>query len=138
LRFIPGFGIQGASAAGCTDGSRAEAKSIAASGRFITPHTVYAPDTFAKANWTAKLELRYSKERRCAWGLISNVNGFSNIWLDRSSNGGRTWEQLGRRSVHAYNYDTYTGVYDDAGKLIRACTDTAPNGVSTVVCTPWY
>lgn len=53
-----GLSVQDASA-GCTDGSRAEARAIAASGQFTTPRTAYADDTFANNHWTVKIELRY-------------------------------------------------------------------------------
>ncbi|MDX2680785.1 hypothetical protein [Streptomyces soliscabiei] len=46
-------------------------------------------------------ELRYngSGTNTCAWGRVTNGSPGMHLWVDRSSDGGRTWEpQLGWRA----------------------------------------
>lgn len=84
-------------ATGCVDGDRAFAASLASSGDFV--------DAGVTNIVGGKISLRYSSETGCAWGLISDLGQAAEvggmwgyIWLDRSTDGGRTWQgKLGNR-----------------------------------------
>ena len=84
-------------------------------------------------------ELRYngSGNNTCAWGRVTNGAVGMHVWVDRSSDGGRTWEpQLGWREVES-GTSVYTEAWRDAnGQLMRACGDSGYNTVIT--CTSWY
>jgi hypothetical protein len=135
-------------AAGCIDGDRGTAAFLANNGWFFVPYGV-APYGIVYSD-QAKIELRYATNgSRCAWGLISNAAPHSAIWLDRSHDGGRTWEtgQMGIQYVGNWSHDQYTGVYNDAGVVVRACGfayHPGPwwwtNGYSygPTRCTAWY
>lgn len=139
---------QSFAAGGCSDGDRAGAQSVAASGQFIVPVGVVYSDG------QAKIELRYATNgSRCVWGLISQAQYNSKVWIDRSTNGGSTWQGLlGSQYVAWGNSSTYTGLFNDANVVSRACGyqdhgywSTQPGGVlhwvdvvGTTVCTAWW
>ena len=80
------------------------------------------------------IELRYSTEHRCAWGRIRNGSPGDDIWVDRSFDGGRTWQpQLGHREINT-GTTQYTVAFDDKQVLMRACGRV---GLITK-CTGWY
>ncbi|MFG3343692.1 DUF2690 domain-containing protein [Streptomyces sp. NPDC048018] len=82
------------------------------------------------------IELRYSTSSRCAWGRITHADPGDKVWVDRSSNGGSSWEgPLGMTTVQTGS-DTHTPAYNDAGYTMRACAwnDTTGN----IRCTGWY
>ncbi|MFJ9575142.1 DUF2690 domain-containing protein [Streptomyces sp. NPDC101191] len=82
------------------------------------------------------IELRYSTSSRCAWGRITHADPGDKVWVDRSSNGGSSWEgPLGMTTVQTGS-DTHTPAYNDAGYKMRACAwnDTTTN----IRCTGWY
>lgn len=119
-----------AMAVACADGDRAAAARLAATGQFKVPvNVVYSGG--------AKVELRYATDgSRCVWGLVSQTGYGSDVWIDRSFDRGRTWQpQLGRRVVAVGNSSTYTGLFNDAGVVSRACGSRPGN---PVVCTAWY
>lgn len=109
-------------AVGCSEGSRATAQSIAASGDFVEAQNVWMD--------SGKVTLRYSSETGCMWGLISDLgtaadNGLQvgEVWLDRSTNGGATWQgKLGDINTGGNKRSTYTGTYNTIGyNAVRAC-----------------
>jgi hypothetical protein len=114
-----------AAAAGCTDGDRNGAAALAARGQFSTP----AGPAYV---WNRKIELRYDRISRCVWGLISQGNNGDEIWVERSSSPN---QQLGRRSIQNGNGSTYTGLYNDAQVVSRACGKAGNR--PEVACTGW-
>ncbi|RPF33796.1 hypothetical protein [Streptomyces sp. TLI_185] len=84
-------------------------------------------------------ELRYngSGTNTCAWGRVTNGSPGMHVWVDRSSDGGRTWEpQLGWREIDA-GTSVHTEAWRDSnGKLMRACGDSGYN--TPITCTGWY
>jgi peptidoglycan hydrolase-like protein with peptidoglycan-binding domain len=63
----------------------------------------------------------------CAWGLISAQDDplsleVHQVWVDRSFDGGATWEKLPERTAGLFSGVTHTGVYDaTAPASIRVC-----------------
>jgi hypothetical protein len=149
-----------AAAAGCSDGSRAEAAQYAKANQFSEVLTETWTQGKIMTNPTnrepfvleipVKVVLRYNSGTSCGWALldISNVRTSADrfisldpwidppkTWIDRTSDGGATWTKLGERSVGSGNVSTYTGVYNRGpGQMLRACaeTDAVPH------CTGWY
>ncbi|WP_424640586.1 DUF2690 domain-containing protein [Embleya sp. AB8] len=81
------------------------------------------------------IELRYSTSSRCAWGRITNAVPGDRVWVDHSSDGGRTWNgPLGMTYVQNGS-DTHTPAYNDAGYVMRACGAKADDYFA---CTGWY
>ncbi|MEU6389118.1 glycosyl hydrolase [Streptomyces sp. NPDC046939] len=84
-------------------------------------------------------ELRYhgSGNNTCAWGRVTNGAVGMHVWVDRSHDGGRTWEpQLGIRRVDA-GTSVHTEAWPDRnGSLMRACGDSGDN--TAITCTGWY
>lgn len=129
-------------AAGCTDGSRPQAAAIAARGGFLEPRRTGWFDGKAYFSVT----LRYDPQTRCVWGLL-NANPTnrpaSHLWIDRSTDRGRTWQGLlgyqtlaGAGWASGANYSTYTGVFNDGGSTARACGKSDRLGAT--FCTGWY
>lgn len=136
-------------ATGCTDGDRSYAASLASSGNFVEPGATNIVG--------GKITLRYSSESGCAWGLISGLGSAADwggmwgyVWLDRSSDGGRTWQQVGVRHTGT-SRSSYTGTFNTIGRdAIRACGNTVLNvepvinpreGVpyeNPIGCTAWF
>ncbi|MFF0431456.1 DUF2690 domain-containing protein [Streptomyces sp. NPDC004327] len=82
------------------------------------------------------IELRYSTSSRCAWGRITTADPGDKVWVDRSTDGGRTWTgPMGMTTVQTGS-DTHTPAYDDAGYVMRACAWNDTTG--TTRCTSWY
>jgi peptidoglycan DL-endopeptidase RipA len=83
------------------------------------------------------IELRYHRSSRCAWGRIRNGSPGDEIWTDRSSDGGRNWEpKLGAARINSGYTQKYTVMFNDAGKLMRACGKAGNR--KEVACTGWY
>ncbi|MFE0257668.1 glycosyl hydrolase [Streptomyces sp. NPDC059010] len=84
-------------------------------------------------------ELRYngSGNNTCAWGRVTNGAPGMHVWVDRSRDGGRTWEpQLGWREI-AGGTSVHTEAWRDPnGSVMRACGDSGYNTVIT--CTGWF
>lgn len=94
----------------------------------------------------------------CAWGLISAQDDplsleVHEVWVDRSLDGGATWEQQPETTTQLFSGVTHTGVYDATGPVsIRVCGVShhqplsAPSGEpqyevpdqSPYVCTGWW
>jgi cell wall-associated NlpC family hydrolase len=82
------------------------------------------------------IELRYSDASQCAWGRISNGNVADIIWVDRSSDGGATWEpQLGYTTIGS-GRDQHTNQFRDAGVVTRACGMAGDR--PDIACTDWF
>ncbi|MBZ4318783.1 DUF2690 domain-containing protein [Streptomyces huiliensis] len=82
------------------------------------------------------IELRYSKSSRCAWGRITAADPGDKVWVDRSSNGGSSWDgPLGMTTVQSGS-DTHTPAFNDAGYVMRACGWNDSTG--NLRCTGWY
>jgi hypothetical protein len=86
--------------------------------------------------WSRKIELRYNGGIRCAWGRITNGSVGDEVWVDRSSNGGQQWQQLGYRRI-SFGRDTYTVMFDDASPYVMRACGKAGNRPE-IVCTRWY
>jgi hypothetical protein len=84
-----------------------------------------------------ELRVNGSGDNTCAWGRVTNGAAGMHVWVDRSSDGGRTWEaQLGWREVYS-GTSVYTEAWRDRnGQLMRACGDSGYN--TTITCTGWY
>lgn len=83
---------------------------------------------------SASVELRYSPSVQCAWGRVFGKLGTS-VWVDRSTDGGATWQgKLGEATITS-GTDAHTPEFDDHGVLVRACADDH-NG--NIHCTGWY
>lgn len=116
----------------CSDGSRASARDIAASGSVAEPvPAVTAPSLGSNDNGVeapfgrALVKLRYSEQYQCGWALIEGGSP-STAWIERSSDGGRTWDgRLGEQEVGGFGRSAYSGAFKtfDNGQVysIRAC-----------------
>jgi hypothetical protein len=82
-----------------------------------------------------KIELRANTSQVCAWGRITSAGVGDLVWVDRSYDGGRTWQQLGITQV-AWGNSVYTPAYNDVGRVMRACAKTIVD--PDVVCTGWW
>lgn len=67
----------------------------------------------------ALLELRYSPSARCAWGRLNRAYSTDSVWVDRSFDGGSTWDG----PLGTVQGNTYTIEFDDADVMMRACTN---------------
>ncbi|MFD4524888.1 hypothetical protein ACFWP7_13375 [Streptomyces sp. NPDC058470] len=78
-----------------------------------------------------------SGDNTCAWGRVTNGATGTHVRVDRSGDGGRTWDpQLGRREVHSGTSVHSEAWRDRNGQLTRACGDSGYN--TTITCTGWY
>jgi len=129
--------------AGCTDGSRTQASQYAAAGQFYVPVPRVAwtedPPVGPKGGGvTAVIELRYNPAVRCAWALFTGP-GFlgGGVWMDRSTDGGRTWDNgsmLGLRYPNTAG-SWHTGVFNDSYPYVmRACG----KNINEIRCTAWF
>jgi hypothetical protein len=141
-----GFASPAHAATGCTE-SRSTAESLANSGNFVEAVSV-------PLNLGGKATLRYSSDSGCAWGLVSDLGPAADtgyqygwIWLDRSADGGRTWQGLlGQRGTGGFQRSTYTGTFNTINNdSVRACGQTMvviPGTNETVTgeigCTAWF
>ena len=83
---------------------------------------------------SASVELRYSPSAQCGWGRVFGNPGTS-VWVDRSTDGGSTWQgKLGQATITS-GTDAHTSEFDDHGVLVRACAD---DGNGHIRCTGWY
>lgn len=98
------------------------------------PRNITTPK--AKELYGRKIELRYNKTDRCAWGKISNGSPGDEIWVDRSFDNGRTWQsKLGLTKIN-YGRTQYTMMFDDKKVKMRACGKAGNR--AEVACTDWY
>jgi hypothetical protein len=135
------WGTGGQRTSHCADGSRIQAKDLAAAGGFYEPFGAVAwserPPIGAPGNlFTYSVKLRYDPDTRCAWALVAGA-ATAHLWIDRSADGGRTWSGvLGYRDVHLGQSTTYGGAFSDSFPyVVRACADGA---ALSPHCTPWY
>jgi hypothetical protein len=90
-----------------------------------------------------KIELRYHPSSRCAWGRIRNGSPGDEIWVDRSNDGGHTWEpKLGAAKISGFTFpnkrytEKYTVMFDNKNRLMRACGKAGNR--AEIKCTKWY
>jgi hypothetical protein len=99
-------------------------------------------DTFPVADRiqnNRRISLHLSDADAMAWGSIDNATGGDSVWVDRTFDGGATWDGLlGKASVPGTWTGTRTLMYNLADPshhrrgMIRACGDAAG-----VQCTDW-
>ncbi|MGJ5759384.1 NlpC/P60 family protein [Streptomyces galbus] len=98
----------------------------------------------SQGGWTAKsatvwgrtVELRYNSTTACAWGRIVGGTIGDEIWVDRSSDGGDTWEPMLGYTAVTSGGDAYTTQWNDDGLVMRACGTNGKGG--TIACTGWF
>jgi hypothetical protein len=107
----------------------------------VTPTTAAAaegcnynnPRTVASTSIRSRgIELRYNGT--CAWGRIFGSVG-DLVWVDRSFDGGRTWEQLSVTRINSGG-SNHTEAYNNRGNLMRACGKAG--NYPEVACTTWW
>lgn len=86
------------------------------------------------------IELHIDDADAVAWAIIGNGDPTDEVWLDRSFDGGTTWEgKLGDATIPAGSRTTTTALYninDHATKgVVRACGKAG--NVADIVCTGW-
>lgn len=86
--------------------------------------------------WNRKIELRYHRSTRCAWGRISNGNWGDQIWVDWVPRLGEAWRQLGVTSIPIGGTQVYTTAYNDRDHAMRACGKAGDR--PEIACTGWY
>ncbi|MEU1272025.1 glycosyl hydrolase [Streptomyces sp. NPDC005799] len=86
--------------------------------------------------WWRKIELRYHRGTRCAWGHIANGSPGDAVWVDWSANRGQTWKQLDVTRIPRGRRETYTVAHNDAGYVMRACGKAGNR--AEIACTRWY
>ncbi|MFI6038535.1 NlpC/P60 family protein [Streptomyces sp. NPDC051315] len=94
--------------------------------------------------WTAKsatllgrtVELRYNSTTACAWGRIIGGTVGDEVWVDRSSDGGDTWDPMLGYTTVTSGGDAYTTQWNDNGLVMRACGTNGKGG--SIVCTGWF
>ncbi|MCX4546068.1 DUF2690 domain-containing protein [Streptomyces sp. NBC_01565] len=123
VALLAGLGLTGTAAQAAPSGAAACSTSNAVTKRTASVDSI-------------QIELRYSTSSRCAWGRIYSADPGDKVWVDRSSNGGGSWEgPMGMTTVNSGS-DTHTPAYNDAGFVMRAC---AWNDTTTTTrCTGWY
>jgi len=83
-----------------------------------------------------RIVLRYNRTNRCGWGKITNGSPGDDVWVERSSNRGRTRHgKLGDERI-SYGRDVHTTAYYQSKVLMRACGKAG--GRPEIVCTSWY
>ncbi|MGA5552794.1 hypothetical protein [Streptomyces pseudogriseolus] len=86
--------------------------------------------------WGRTVELRCNGTTACAWGGVSGGTVGDEVWVDRSSDGGETWEPVLGHTTVTSGGDAYTTQWMDDGLVMRACGTNGKGG--TVACTGWY
>ncbi len=81
------------------------------------------------------IELRANTSEVCAWGRISNGSVGDQVWVDRSTDGGNTWQQLSITTITS-GRSVFTDNFNDQAKLMRACGKAGDR--VEVACTSWW
>jgi hypothetical protein len=83
------------------------------------------------------IQLRYNTNH-CVWGRIQAGAPGDHIWVDRSLNGGVTWQSKRASATIGSGTEAITFALYDAGAMVvsRACGQ-AGNRID-VACTGWY
>lgn len=130
----------------CAEGSRSEASRLASTGAFVVGGRRVnfadpAPTMNTNHGW---VELRYHPQSRCAWALAGG-GVMNEFWVDRSRNGGRTWEgPLGVRTIgnggiiNASTISHSAAYRDGYSYVMRACIRVFPSYNNNIHCTNWY
>ena len=101
-----------------------------------SPASIGDATTARSATGEVTMQLRFSGSYQCGWARVINGHPGSQLWVDRTSDGGKTWQPwLGLTQVHT-GTSNYTAMYDDTGTLERACGNWANTGPT--VCTTWF
>ncbi|MFC4330627.1 DUF2690 domain-containing protein [Streptomyces andamanensis] len=82
------------------------------------------------------IELRYSTSTRCAWGRIYSADPGDKVWVDRSSDKGKSWDGPLSMTAVKSGSDTHTASRYDGGYVMRACAWNDSTG--HIKCTGWY
>jgi len=92
--------------------------------------------------WYRKMTLHVRADAQMAWASIDGGVAGDEVWIDRSWNGGSSWEgRLGALSIPSGSTNARTAMYyfDDPGAgavgLLRACGKAGDR--SDIACTPW-
>lgn len=102
----------------------------------MSPANVGDASTPRSATGEVTIQLRFSGAYQCGWARLINGHPGSQLWVDRTHDGGKTWEPwLGLTQVHS-GTSNYTAMYDDTGVLERACGNWVHGGPT--VCTTWF
>jgi hypothetical protein len=126
-RLTAGLATMVASAALLTNAATAQAADGCTYSDPYTPKLTYL--------WGRKIELRANRSQVCAWGRVSDGNSGDLVWVDRSYDGGRTWQQLSITRIE-FGTSNYTEAFNDVGKLMRACGQAWEH--FDVACTGWW
>ncbi|MBZ3906064.1 NlpC/P60 family protein [Streptomyces griseiscabiei] len=86
--------------------------------------------------WGRTVELRYNSTTACAWGRIIGGTIGDEIWVDRSADGGKTWDPMLGYAKITSGTDAYTSQWNDNGLVMRACGTNGKGG--TIACTDWF
>jgi hypothetical protein len=102
-----------------------------------SPANITDATTARTATGEVTMQLRFSGSWQCGWAKLINGHPGSQLWVDRTSDGGKTWQPwLGLTQVHS-GTSNFTAMYDDTSHdLLRACGNWAHTGPT--VCTTWF
>lgn len=92
---------------------------------------------FGGAGQGFELRRNGSGDSTCVWGRIVGGNPGMHVWIDRSNDGGRTWQgHLGEATISSGGSVWTEPFADHNGQVARACGDSGSN--TAIVCTGWY
>ncbi|MFF1518080.1 glycosyl hydrolase [Streptomyces sp. NPDC058305] len=78
-----------------------------------------------------------SGNNTCVWGRIVGGSPGMHIWVDRSNDGGRTWQgHLGEATITSGGSVWTEAFADRNGQVARTCGDSGYN--TPIRCTGWY
>ncbi|MET9373832.1 NlpC/P60 family protein [Streptomyces sp. NPDC002992] len=122
LAGVPDCGSNsGSTTVGCTDGS--------------APDSAGARSPRTATVWGRSIELRYSDTTECAWGRIGNGSVGDEVWVDRSVDGGKSWDKLGYTRITS-GRDVFTPQFNDHAVVMRACGKAGDR--VEIACTGWF
>lgn len=81
------------------------------------------------------IQLRYNTNH-CVWGRILTGSVGDQIWVDRSLDGGNTWQSKRASATITSGTSAYTFALNDLGVLSRACGKAGNR--PDIACTSWY
>lgn len=95
----------------------------------------FSPKVTSVAGRTVELRAN-NHPYACAWGRLSNGRPGDQVWVDRSWDGGRTWQQLSLQQLRT-GAQIYTEAYNDVAYVMRACGSPWV-GYELIACTGWW